>query len=172
MTMAMFAAVVLSASLAYAQPAEHNGPRAKEWKEKMEAKKQEMFKDLNLTDEQKKELEENKKKNREMKRASFQAIKDKMITMRKELENPELNMDKINQIQGEIKIIQAQTIDARLQSVLEIRKILTLEQFSKFLTHVEESKARGQHKREGQHESQGSEGSQDAPEPQEPEDAQ
>ena len=94
--------------------------------------------------------------------------------MRQELQNPTLNMDKINQIQSELKASQAQMLDARLQGILEIRKILTPEQFTKFSAKMEEHKGRGDHKWEGRHESKGPQGQQDAPEPpesQEPEDA-
>ncbi len=167
MVAAMFAMVALSASLAYAEPTEHKAPKSQEWKEKMEAKKQELYKDLNLTEEQKKALEENKNKNRELKKSSFQAMKGKMEEMRKELQNPTLNMEKINQIQSELKASQAQMLDQRLQGILEIRKILTAEQFTKFSAKMEEHKGHGQRKWVGQHDHQGSEGPQDAPEPSE-----
>lgn len=146
------AALVLSSPAVYAAwaPSQKDAVKTKEVKEKWEAKRQELYKKLDLTDDQKKALEENKNQNREQTKALFQSIKDKKEQMRQELQSGQLNMDKINQLQNELKASQAQMLDSRLQGILEIRKILTPDQFKKFMAHMEEQKEHGKHER-GEH---------------------
>ena len=99
----------------------------------MESKRQELFKDLNLTAEQKKMLEENKKARKEEMKALFSQIKEKRDAIRNELQKTELNIGKITQINNELKILDAQMLDHRLDGILSVRKILSPEQFKKFM---------------------------------------
>ena len=99
---------------------------------KMDAKRQETYNDLGLTDGQRKLLEENKNKHREQAKALFTRSHQLMDSLRQELEKSELNMEAINQTNGELKQLQAQMLDNRLERILEVRKILTPEQFKKF----------------------------------------
>ena len=46
-------------------------------------------------------------------------------------------MEKIDQINGDLKKMMAQMLDYRLERILEVRKILTPEQFKKFTSQVE-----------------------------------
>ena len=48
-----------------------------------------------------------------------------------------LNIGKITQINNELKILSAQMLDRKLEGILEVRKILTPEQFKKFMTKTE-----------------------------------
>ncbi len=122
----------------YAYPNDTGHARGKEFKEKVEAKRQELYKDLNLTDQQKRALEENKNKRREQTKALFNEMKEKRQLLSQELQKDELNMEKINQANNELKNLQAQMLDNRLASILEVRKILTPEQFKKFIGKMEE----------------------------------
>ena len=97
-----------------------------------------IYKDLNLTEEQKKMLEENKAKHKEEMKTLFAAMKETRISMRQELQKETLDMAKINQINDELKKLQAQTVDHRLESVLVVRKILSPDQFKKFMSKMEE----------------------------------
>ncbi len=113
------------------------------WKgmhEKREKKVQEIYAQLNLTDGQKKKLEENKAKHHEQKESAFKKIRSLREVLKQELMKPALDMNKINEIQAQIKAFQAQMVDNRLNSILEVRGILTAEQFAKFTALMEKRK--------------------------------
>lgn len=99
----------------------------------MGEKHQKMLDQLNLTPEQKKQLEDNKAKNREEMKATFENMSTYREELKAELMKPELDMNKINGIQSQVKTLQSQMIDNRLSSILDVRKILTHEQFEKFI---------------------------------------
>ena len=96
-----------------------------------------IYKDLKLTEDQKKLLEENKKVHREKAKASFEKMKTFKEEFNQALMQKDLDMNKINQIQSQVKALQAEMTDDRLNSILEIRKILTPEQFSQFISFTE-----------------------------------
>lgn len=100
---------------------------------KMDEKHQKMWDQLNLTPEQKKQLEDNKAKNREGMKATFEKMESYRESLKAELMKPELDMNKINDIQSQIKLLESQMTDSRLNSILEVRKIMTREQFEKFI---------------------------------------
>ena len=93
---------------------------------------QEIYSQLNLTDDQKKQLEANKKQHREKMESARQEVKTNKEALRGELMKLQLNMPKINAIHGRIKVLQSQMEDDKLSSILAVRAILTPEQFSKF----------------------------------------
>jgi len=99
---------------------------------KIDAKQQEIYNHLRLTDEQKKLLEKNKNKYREQTKTLFTRMRQKMDSLRQELEKSELNMQVIGQINNELKQLQSQMLDNRLEHILEVRKILTPGQFKEF----------------------------------------
>jgi Spy/CpxP family protein refolding chaperone len=141
----VFPAILCSSLNASADSEKMDGMRSK-WHEKMEARHQELFKDLGLNDQQKKALEDNKDKNRGQSKAMRQSMHEKMTQLRQELQKDTLDMGKINQIQGELKALQGQLLDQRLAGILEVRKILTPEQFKTFSEKMEEHrKADGEH---------------------------
>ena len=108
--------------------------------ERMEKKINEMFDQLNLTAEQKSKIEANKKNGREQRKFLFEKMRTLRESMRAELMKADLNMEQLKSINAEIKAIQATMIDNRLDSILEVRKTLTPEQFSKFLSIMKEHK--------------------------------
>ena len=115
---------------------------------KMEARRQEFYRDLNLSEDQKKLLEENKKARREEMRSLFSQMKEKREAIRNELQRDELNIGKITQINDELKILSAQMLDHRLEGILEVRKILTPEQFKKFMMKVGQRQERFKEKKD------------------------
>lgn len=128
----------LTTPIVFAEPSgEVNAPDEKMFKEKMEERRQKLFKDLNLTEAQQKALEENKKGHHEQMKAVYTEMKGKRTALKQELEQDKLNMEKIYQLQGELKKLQAQMSDQRLEGILEVRKILTLDQFKKFIGNME-----------------------------------
>ena len=136
----MITAMAFSAPVLYADQACDNGAqhdKAGAWKH--DGKKG-VFKDLNLTEEQKKLLEDNKAKNRSEMKAAFDEMKKKRDEMRQELQKEKLDMGKVTQITNDIKKLESEMSDRRLQSILEVRRILSPEQFKKFMSKMEERK--------------------------------
>ena len=139
------AAFILSAPVVYANDGAACAKDEKGWTKEKDARQQELYKDLNLTDAQKKSLEENKAKHKDQMKALFTEMKEKRLLIQKELKKETLDMEKINQLNNDLKKLQAQMLDYRLERILEVRKILTPEQFKKFTAKIEE---RGGHFKE------------------------
>ncbi len=108
--------------------------------EKMEKKIQEIYSQLNITPEQKKDLESNKLANREKRKVLFEKMRSQKEALNQELMKADLDMAKINEIQNSIKTLQSQMADERLESILAVRKILSAEQFANFITQMEKSR--------------------------------
>ena len=115
---------------------------------KMDTKRQKIYDDLGLTVEQRKLLEENKNKHKEQTEALFAQLRQKMTLLRQELEKSELNIQEVYQTNNELKQLQAQMLDNRLERILEVRKILTPEQFKKFEIKMNERMEYFKNKRE------------------------
>jgi Spy/CpxP family protein refolding chaperone len=92
----------------------------------------EIFKELNLTDDQRKQLEANKQEHRSRMQMARQQIKTTKEALRQELMKPQLDMPKIHQLHRRIKDLLSQMEDDKLNSILAVRTILTPEQFMKF----------------------------------------
>lgn len=122
-------------------------PKEADRRQRMETLIREMYNQLNLTEEQKKQLDENKdmhhKRINDLHEES-RALKDSLNQL---LMQPAMAMDKINSIQSSLKNIESEIIDDRLNSILEVRKILTPGQFVKFIDftgkHDKVSKKKG-----------------------------
>jgi len=124
--------MVLLTSNVYAQTPGDNPPGYETKKEKMKARMLEIFKQLDLSPEQEKQLEAHRNKHRGQSKELRKSIKAKREEIRNELQKQELNMEKINEIHSELKALHSKKSDHRLKSMLEVRKILTPEQFTKF----------------------------------------
>ena len=138
--LAIAVVLIVPASRVWAAPEEDAPLGKKMFKERIESRMQKLFEELNVTEEQRSLLKANKEKIRDQGRALRRETQEKMDLMRQELEKKELDMEKINQIQNEIKAVQARMIDARLESILEVRKILTPEQFNAFMVRMQEKR--------------------------------
>ena len=114
----------------------------------METKRQELYKDLNLSEEQKNLLEENRKSHREEMKSILNQMKEKREAIRNELQKDELNIGRISQINNELKILSAQMLDGKLEGILKVRKILTPEQFKKFMTKIDQRQEHFSQKRD------------------------
>ncbi len=148
-------ALLIVAALALSSPAilpassyDNGSKEEKGHSGKVETRRQELYKDLNLTPAQKKLLEENKKARRETMKALFSQTQEKRTAIRQELQKDELNIGKITQVNNELKILDAQMLDHKLEGILEVRKILTPEQFKKFMTKMEERQGQFKEKRD------------------------
>ncbi len=138
----------LSTSIIYAASPVPLASRKEGFMKKIDAKQQEIYSNLGLTDEQKKLLEENKNKQIEQIKALFTQMRQKTALLRQELEKSELNMQAIYQTNNELKQLQAKMLDNRLERVLKVRKILTPEQFKKFEDKMNERMEHFKNKRE------------------------
>lgn len=118
-------------SLAQAQDAPGTSGPSEKWHPGQRI--QEIYNQLNLTDEQKKQLEANKQQHRAQMENARQAIKADKEALRAELMKPQLDMPKISQIHEGIKSLQSKMEDDKLNSILAVRTILTPEQFSQFV---------------------------------------
>jgi Spy/CpxP family protein refolding chaperone len=133
----LFAAVTIFSS-AYAEGTgaagcSGSGQAMQKRREVMKEKRHQIYEQLNLSPEQKQKLEESKQQHRETARALFEKMKASHEELNQELAKTTLDMKKIKAIQEKIKVIQSEMSDARLESILQIRKILTPEQFSTFI---------------------------------------
>jgi periplasmic protein CpxP/Spy len=104
----------------------------KRWEERREKHHKKMAKELGLSADQEKQLRESRKSHREAGEELRKGMKEKREAMKAELEKPELDMTRINTIQTEIKDLQGKMDDNRLDGILQVRKILTPDQFKKF----------------------------------------
>jgi Spy/CpxP family protein refolding chaperone len=101
---------------------------------------QEIYNQLNLTDDQKKQLEANKQQHRAAALDARREMKANREALQEELMKGQLDMVKINAIHGQIKSLQSQMEDDKLSSILAVRAILTPEQFSKFVDLMHQHK--------------------------------
>ncbi len=124
--------VMLLTSNIYAHTPGDHSPEHEVMREKMKARMLEVFKQLDLSPEQEKQLEAHRNKHREQAGEIRKSIKAKREEIRNELQKQELNMEKINKIHSELKSLRSKKADHRIDGILEVRKILTTEQFVKF----------------------------------------
>jgi Spy/CpxP family protein refolding chaperone len=89
------------------------------------------FKDL--TDDQKKQLKDIWQKQKEAKKAAFEQIKADKDAITNELLQTTPDVNKINDLKSKLEALGAQMLDNRISSDLEVKKILTAEQFAQYL---------------------------------------
>lgn len=128
--------VMLLTSNVYSQPQGDRFNRSdemrNEMREKMKAKMLEVFKQLDLSPEQEEQLKAHRKDHRGQGKEFRENMKVKKEAIRNELQKEELNMENVYKIHDELKDLLIQKADHRLEGILEVRKILTAEQFRKF----------------------------------------
>ncbi len=124
--------VMLLSSNVYSQSPEDNFDRHEEMREKMKARMLEVFKQLDLSPEQEKQIQAHRDNHREQGREFRESLRAKKEAIRNELQKEELNMEEIYKIHNELKGLLSKKADHRLEGILEVRKILTAEQFRKF----------------------------------------
>ena len=124
-----------------------------EMKEKWKAKKEEMYKELGITPEQAEQLKAQKEKHREGVKGLFEEIKARRQALGEELQKEEIDLDAVRKIHNDLKALNAQKEDKRLEGILEAREILTPEQFAQMMQFREQHgkkwrKFKGSHKGE------------------------
>jgi Spy/CpxP family protein refolding chaperone len=89
------------------------------------------FKDL--TDDQKKQLKDIFQKQRTAKKTAFEQIKADKEDLTNELLQTTPDTNKINDLKSKLEALQAQLLDNRINSDLDVKKILNAEQFARYL---------------------------------------
>ncbi|MGE0268039.1 MAG: Spy/CpxP family protein refolding chaperone [Candidatus Omnitrophota bacterium] len=118
-------------------------PRAEmraKFKAKMEERIKEMHKELGLSEDQQKELDAHREQQAKDREEFFGQMRSKRKELAQELQKPELNLDRVKVIHSEIKEMMNKKADQKLEHILYVRKILTPEQFSKFMGLMEKHK--------------------------------
>jgi Spy/CpxP family protein refolding chaperone len=136
-----FFGIYLFAALSMAQ-AQEAGAGASLEKRHPGQRIQEIYNRLDLTGDQKTQLEANKQQHREKIKGVRQEIKADKEILKAELMKPQLDILKINQIHDQVKSLQNQMEDEKLSSILAVRAILTPDQFSKFVNLMHRNKER------------------------------
>ena len=117
-----------------------HGHGEKEWKKKREQKIQQVYDQLGLSQEQQKLLAENKARHEAAKESVASGLKGAMEAMGEELKKEDLDMPKIESMRAQFKNLRDQMADERFNAILEVRKILTQEQFAKFIELIRQEK--------------------------------
>ena len=124
-------AMLLSSNV-YSQSPEDRFNRLGEIRENIKARMLEAFKQLDLSPEQKKQLQTHRSNHREQAGEFRENLRAKKEAIRNELQKEELNVENIYKIHNEFKSLLSEKADHRLEGILEVRKILTAEQFRTF----------------------------------------
>jgi len=123
----------LSPLYTYARPQRKNFRGDKTWEEGKRDRRSKIYQQLDLSTEQAEQLKALRNTCREQGKQFRNNIKAKKEELKKELQKQELDMEKINQLHSELKMMIGQREDDRLKEILEARKVLTSEQLKKFL---------------------------------------
>jgi Spy/CpxP family protein refolding chaperone len=103
-----------------------------------QGKKENIFKELNLTPEQKKKLDENRVAQDQELSKLHSAVREKYEELEKDLKDPAVTKAAVAPLINQIKSLQLQLIDNRINGIFEVKAILTPEQFAKFNQIMEE----------------------------------
>jgi Spy/CpxP family protein refolding chaperone len=98
------------------------------------------LKELNLTPEQQKKLEENRKVQAEKTSQLRTATWEKEKELQQVLKDPAVTKAKVEPLVNEIKSLQAQLIDQRVSGIFAVKEILSPEQIAKFNQLMEKRK--------------------------------
>lgn len=131
-------------------------PEGKGWKKDGmshgEGRFDKMKSELGLSDEQAQKLKAHKEAQMAQGKALWDEMKTKREALRAELEKEKVDESRVKALNGELKALQNKMADQRIAAVLEVRKILTPEQFKKFHERMEERREDRQEKREDRQE--------------------
>lgn len=99
--------------------------------------------ELNLTTEQQEQLKEQKYQTKLKKLQTRNKVRVAELKLRHELEKEVINKEATDTIVEELKRLSGITLEQRVNSILEMRKILTLEQFEKLKSLNKQKKRKG-----------------------------
>ena len=116
-------------------------------KVKWEQKISKIYQQLGLTPEQDKQLKDHRDRHRSQMETLHKEIEAKREQIGEELQKTDFDIRKVQQIHGDLKSLKARMEDNRLEGILEVRKILTPDQFSKFMKLKEDRTSDKRHRR-------------------------
>ena len=140
--------LILSGSLSRAvSPGAESGIEAPDHGQKMESRMKEVERQLGLSAKQQTKIEAHRKAKMEESKKIRQTMIQNKDALRAELEKSDLDMNKVQALHQVLKEARNKLADHRLNGILEVRKILTPEQFKKFqeLTHRKGQRQHHQH---------------------------
>jgi len=117
--------MLFAASAAYTQP-------ESKYQQHRDKQREHIFKELNLTPQQQKKLEDNRMMQRQETDKIFTALRDKQAKLHEMLKSPTVSKIAVKPLANEIKSLQAQLFDQRINGIFAVKEILTPEQFAKF----------------------------------------
>ena len=133
-------AVLFVATVAYAQTDSYCAPEGRPHMGR--GMRQNFMKELDLTDEQQQQMQELRKETKERMKELREAMKENRNALHNELQKTDVNTRTINKITSEIKDLQGQKIDYMVDNVIQMKEILTPEQFEKLSEMREKRKGR------------------------------
>jgi protein CpxP len=150
--MAVAVSVPLVAAAVYAQEAKAPEVKARgaQCADGHKNKSGKMFEQLNLTAEQKQELQASRQAQRAQREATMSSLKEKRKILQDALKSPMVTRAGAQAIADEIKALQAKQGDLRLDGIFAAKEILTPEQFAKF-QQIKEEKSGNMKKESGRH---------------------
>ncbi len=101
-------------------------------RDRMEGRMEKMKAQLSLTPDQEKKLKEHRQAHREERKKMAETMRAKRDALEQEMAKPSFDEAKVKILHSELQVLRTQMADQRLQGILEVRKILTPEQFAKF----------------------------------------
>ncbi len=99
-----------------------------------------VIEDLSLTPEQQTQFKEQRQQHHQEVQALQEQLRDKRQALKNELSKPSSDEDALQGIASDMKKLQGQMIDYRIDRVLEMKQILTPEQYQTFHQKIEERK--------------------------------
>jgi len=119
------------------------------FRQRVEAKKQELIAELQLTPDQQAVMESIRSANRDEMKEMSQAMKNKRQELAEELKKYDSDPAVIEAKKAELKEILSVMVDARVDNILEMKEVLNAEQYEKFVAKAQEFKDKWKHKRSG-----------------------
>jgi Spy/CpxP family protein refolding chaperone len=119
--------VIFSGDLAMAEDGEHW--EEKGWGRDKEGRLEELMDELGLTDEQKTRMKEQKKDNKTSYKLIREERQQKKDAIKAELDKDVLDQENINVLIEELADLEKQKMHSRVKKIIEMKKILTPEQY-------------------------------------------
>ena len=114
---------------------EYCRPRQK-WGAEKQQKFDKLIQKLDLSEEQVARLKEHKQAKMESREKLYAQLGEHKQALKDELEKPASDNARIKQIADSIKQVQSEMVDERIKGILEIKAILTPEQYSEFKANI------------------------------------
>jgi Spy/CpxP family protein refolding chaperone len=108
-----------------------------------------LMQELNLTTDQKARMKQSRELFRNQTKQLMQELQDKREALRQELDRTTTDRSRVTALSSDIKSLTSQLMDVRIQSVLELKDILTPDQYAKLMQKREDFRERRGGKHDG-----------------------